>query len=93
MSFQGSISELPVPDIIQLVSVSGKTGMFLLMRGAERGSIYLHNGRIVHARGYEVALYNNPEPIARIFGTGPWDLDALAGHMERSFGPLLGRQP
>jgi len=49
MSFQGSISELPVPDIIQLVSVSGKTGMFLLMRGPERGSIYLHNGRIVHA--------------------------------------------
>ncbi len=49
MSFQGSISELPVPDIIQLVSVSGKTGMFLLMRGSERGSIYLRNGRIVHA--------------------------------------------
>jgi hypothetical protein len=49
MSFQGSISELPVPDIIQLVSVSGKTGMFLLMRGSERGSIYLHNGRIAHA--------------------------------------------
>jgi len=49
MSFQGSISELPVPDIIQLVSVSGKTGMFLLMRGPERGSIYLHNGRIAHA--------------------------------------------
>jgi len=51
------------------------------------------NGRIVHTRGYEVSLYNNPEPVARIFGTGPWDLDALAGHMERSFGPLLGRQP
>jgi len=49
MSFQGSISELPVPDIIQLVSVSGKTGMFLLIRGSERGSIYLRNGRIVHA--------------------------------------------
>ncbi len=49
MSFQGSISELPVPDIIQLVSVSGKTGMFLLMRGSEKGSIYLRNGRIVHA--------------------------------------------
>jgi hypothetical protein len=49
MSFQGSISELPVPDIIQLVSVSGKTGMFLLMRGSERGSIYLHSGRIAHA--------------------------------------------
>jgi len=49
MSFQGSIQELPVPDIIQLVSVSGKTGMFMLMRGPERGYIYLRNGRIVHA--------------------------------------------
>jgi len=49
MSFQGSIQELPVPDIIQLVSVSGKTGMFMLIRGPERGYIYLRNGRIVHA--------------------------------------------
>jgi hypothetical protein len=49
MSFQGSIQELPVPDIIQLVSVSGKTGMFMLIRGTERGYIYLRNGKIVHA--------------------------------------------
>src|SRR5262245_1346005 len=49
MSFQGSIQELPVPDIIQLVSVSGKTGMFMLVRSGERGYIYLKNGRIVHA--------------------------------------------
>ena len=27
----------------------GKTGMFMLVRGAERGYIYLRNGRIVHA--------------------------------------------
>jgi len=50
MSFQGSIQELPVPDIIQLVSVSGKTGMFTLIRGSERGFIYLKNGQMVHAR-------------------------------------------
>jgi NAD(P)-dependent dehydrogenase (short-subunit alcohol dehydrogenase family) len=49
------------------------------------------NGQIVSARGYEVALYNRPEPIIRIIGTGPWDVDALAGHVERSFGPTLGR--
>ena len=49
MSFQGSIQELPVPDIIQLVSVSGKTGMFMLVRGSERGYIFLRGGRIVHA--------------------------------------------
>lgn len=49
MSFQGSIQELPVPDIIQLASVSGKTGMFTLVRGNERGFIYLKNGQMVHA--------------------------------------------
>ena len=50
MSFQGSIQELPVPDIIQLVSVSAKTGMFTLVRGGERGYIYLKGGQMVHAR-------------------------------------------
>jgi len=55
MSFQGSIQELPVPDIIQLVSVSGKTGMFTLVRGAERGFIYLKNGQMIHAKLGELA--------------------------------------
>ncbi len=49
-------------------------------------------GRVVHATGYEVALYNNPEPLIRLIGTGPWDVDVLAAQVERSFGPLLGRQ-
>jgi NAD(P)-dependent dehydrogenase (short-subunit alcohol dehydrogenase family) len=49
------------------------------------------NGQIVSARGYEVALYNSPEPVIRVIGTGPWDLDALAGQVERCFGPALGR--
>ena len=48
-------------------------------------------GRIVHAAGYEIALYNNPQPVVRVIGTGPWSLDALAAQVERSFGPMLGR--
>ena len=48
-------------------------------------------GRIVHAAGYEVALYNNPHPVTRVVGAGPWSLDALARQVERSFGPILGR--
>ena len=48
-------------------------------------------GRIVHAMGYEVALYNNPQPVVRVIGTAPWSLDALAAQVERSFGPMLGR--
>jgi NAD(P)-dependent dehydrogenase (short-subunit alcohol dehydrogenase family) len=47
-------------------------------------------GRIVHAAGYEVALYNNPEPVVRVVGTGPWSLDALAEQVERSFHTKLG---
>jgi hypothetical protein len=49
MAFQGSLKELPLPDIIQLVSVSGKTGKFTLTRDDASGFIYLKNGQIVHA--------------------------------------------
>jgi Domain of unknown function (DUF4388) len=49
MAFQGSLKELPLPDIIQLVSVSGKTGKFTLTRESDRGFIYLKNGQMVHA--------------------------------------------
>jgi hypothetical protein len=54
MAFQGSLKELPVPDIIQLMAVSGKTGVFTLVRGAERGYIYLKNGQMAHARVGEI---------------------------------------
>jgi NAD(P)-dependent dehydrogenase (short-subunit alcohol dehydrogenase family) len=50
------------------------------------------NGRIIHSAGYEISLYNNPEPISRVIGTGPWDPDALSDRVERAFGPLLGRK-
>jgi len=49
------------------------------------------NGQIVSSRGYEVALYNIPQPVITIVGTGPWDVDALAVQMERSLRPALGK--
>ncbi len=58
------------------------------LASAESGWI---NGRIVHSSGYEVALYSNPEPLVRIVGTEPWEFDALAAQVERSFGPVLTR--
>lgn len=67
MAFQGSLRELPLPDIIQLVSVSGKTGRFSLRRDEHPGGeIYLRGGQIVHARSgdltgeeavYELAIW------------------------------------
>jgi len=50
MAFQGSLTELHLPDIIQLISVSGKTGVFHLVDGEMKGQIYLHDGQIVHAQ-------------------------------------------
>jgi hypothetical protein len=50
MAFQGSLAELHLPDIIQLVSVSGKTGVFHLQDGHLRGQIFLNDGKIVHAQ-------------------------------------------
>lgn len=50
MAFQGSLKELPLADIVQLVAVSGKTGMFALTRAAERGVVYIQNGAITHAK-------------------------------------------
>lgn len=68
MSFQGSLKELPLPDIIQLVSVSGKTGAFVLTSGRQEGKIFLRNGEIVHAEAggaqgeeavYELAIWQD----------------------------------
>lgn len=70
MAFQGSLKELPLPDIIQLVSVSGKTGVFTLHQGSSSGEIYLLDGNIVHATTaslegeeavYELAVWSDGE--------------------------------
>src|SRR5687768_18299697 len=55
MAFQGSLAELHLPDIIQLISVSGKTGVFHLTDGSLKGEIYLNDGKIVHAELDDVA--------------------------------------
>lgn len=49
MALQGSLSELSLPDVIQMVSVSGKTGVFSVTRNDELGQIFLRDGQIVDA--------------------------------------------
>lgn len=67
MALQGSLSELSLPDVIQLVSVSGKTGAFHLINGDDQGKIFLKDGQIIDAtignlRGeqavYEMAIWS-----------------------------------
>lgn len=70
MAFQGSLKELPLPDIIQLVSVSGKTGVFVLQSPTQTGQIFLREGEIVHSvvgqtsgedAVYELAIWQEGE--------------------------------
>jgi hypothetical protein len=74
MSLQGSLSELPLPDVIQLVSVSGKTGAFEIQGEHEAGMIFLRDGQIVDAmigrlRGdtavYEMAIWSQGSFVFR----------------------------
>ena len=74
MSLQGSLSELPLPDVIQLVSVSGKTGAFEIQGEHEAGRIFLRDGQIVDAlvgrlRGdsavYEMAIWSQGSFVFR----------------------------
>jgi Domain of unknown function (DUF4388) len=70
MSLQGSLKHLHLADVIQLISVSGKTGLFHLKRGESVGLLYLKDGNIVHAevgdiKGedavYELAIWDDGE--------------------------------
>jgi hypothetical protein len=70
MSLQGSLKHLHLADVIQLISVSGKTGLFHLKRGDSTGLLYLKDGSIVHAevgdiKGeeavYELAIWDDGE--------------------------------
>lgn len=72
MALQGSLSDLALPDVIQLVSVSGKTGVFSLSGDGGEGRIYLREGQIVDAsvaslRGeyavYEMAMWRKGQFI------------------------------
>jgi len=49
MSFQGSLERMKLPEIIQLVAVTGKTGKFAIDSVYGKGTIYLQDGEIIHA--------------------------------------------
>jgi NAD(P)-dependent dehydrogenase (short-subunit alcohol dehydrogenase family) len=52
------------------------------------------NGQVISARGYEIGLYNKPQLLSQIVGTGAWDrdLDKTFEMIERSFRPLVTGQ-
>jgi hypothetical protein len=61
MALQGSLADIALPDVIQLVSVSGKTGVFTLSGDGADGKIFIKDGQITDAvagkLGGEYAVY------------------------------------
>ena len=49
MALHGSLTDISLPDVIQLVSVSGKTGVFTLSSEGVDGKIFLKDGQIIDA--------------------------------------------
>lgn len=46
-------------------------------------------GQVLSAEGLEIGLYNRPEQIRTITGTGPWAAEDLAAQLEASFRPAV----
>jgi NAD(P)-dependent dehydrogenase (short-subunit alcohol dehydrogenase family) len=51
------------------------------------------NGHVLNARGYEVTLYSDPQPVATVTSDGPWSLDQLAKQAEDAFRPITDAAP
>ncbi|MBI3181153.1 MAG: response regulator [Myxococcales bacterium] len=47
---EGHLSQLPIPDLLQILSVNKRSGRLTLSRGSERGEIHVRDGRPVNAR-------------------------------------------
>ena len=63
---QGSMREAPLPDIIQLVSQSGKSGCFHVVEDHKRAKIYLKDGKLAHA------VTNDAQSLDAIYEVALW---------------------
>jgi pSer/pThr/pTyr-binding forkhead associated (FHA) protein len=77
-TMSGSIEEIPLPDLIQLLSTSRKSGVLVLRNDAATGRIYFRKGQIYFAsidEGFEV---NPRKALYRMLGwqTGFFELEA-----------------
>ena len=71
VSLQGRLEHFPLGEILQMCCMSRRTGRIVVLRGAERGEIYVANGRIVHALRDGAA---GEEALFELYG---WDHGAL----------------
>ena len=80
-SMTGTISEVPLPDLIQLFSTSKKTGTLVIRVGSVEGKLHLEAGRIIYAT---VSNAKGLKPLKAVFRILSWQ--------EGTF-ELLGPEP
>ncbi|GAA0612534.1 SDR family oxidoreductase [Sporichthya brevicatena] len=52
------------------------------------------NGRVIHARGFELSLYSDPAPLVTVRAEGDaWDLGTIGKQLEQSFRPITDAAP
>jgi NAD(P)-dependent dehydrogenase (short-subunit alcohol dehydrogenase family) len=52
------------------------------------------NGHILHARGYEVSLYSDPQPLVTVRAEGDhWNLSTIGKQVEDAFRPITDAAP
>ena len=47
MSLVGNLEDLSLPDILQIVSLSRKSGILTVEREGKQGQIFIHDGRVI----------------------------------------------
>jgi NAD(P)-dependent dehydrogenase (short-subunit alcohol dehydrogenase family) len=52
------------------------------------------NGHVIHARGFELSLYSDPQPLVTVRAEGDsWDLSTIGKQVEATFRPLTDAAP
>lgn len=77
MRMTGVIEEIPLPDLMQLLSTSRKSGVLVIHTDFGQGQIYFRKGQIFHATLDEGFAHNPRKAIFRMLGweTGTFVLE------------------
>jgi NAD(P)-dependent dehydrogenase (short-subunit alcohol dehydrogenase family) len=52
------------------------------------------NGHVIHARGFELSLYSDPQPLVTVRAEGDvWDLSTIGKQLEENFRPITDAAP
>ncbi|MBI2570860.1 MAG: DUF4388 domain-containing protein [Candidatus Schekmanbacteria bacterium] len=80
MGLEGDLDVFALPDLLQLVCSSGRTGQLIMDGPADRGSIFFNAGEIIHAELQgEGGEFRGPDAVYRFFNwtDGSFKFDSI----------------